>query len=40
MKSVDDRAQFEAVLHRMDELMLRETQGWLMLMRYVEIQLH
>jgi hypothetical protein len=31
-------ARFEALLHQMDELTLRESQDWLMLMRYVEIK--
>jgi hypothetical protein len=28
----------ESLLHQVDEIMLRETQDWLMLMRYVEIK--
>ncbi len=38
MESADDPARFEALLHQADEMMLRETQDWLMLMRYVEIK--
>jgi hypothetical protein len=33
-----DPAHFEVLLHQMDELTLRESQDWLMLMRYVEIK--
>ncbi len=38
IRSAEEPAQFERLLHKVDELMLRETQGWLMLMRYVEIK--
>jgi hypothetical protein len=38
MASADTPARFAAVLRKMDELTLRETQDWLMLMRYVEIR--
>jgi len=30
--------RFEGLLQQVDEIMLRETQDWLMLMRYVEIK--
>lgn len=38
MASATDPERFEALLQQVDELMLRETQDWLMLMRYVEIK--
>jgi hypothetical protein len=38
MASATDPERFENLLHQLDELMLRETQDWLMLMRYVEIK--
>ncbi len=38
MASATDPARFEVLLHQMDELTLRESQDWLMLMRYVEIK--
>jgi hypothetical protein len=38
MAAAVDPARFEALLHQMDELTLRESQDWLMLMRYVEIK--
>lgn len=38
MASTTDPEQFERLLQQVDELMLRETQDWLMLMRYVEIK--
>jgi hypothetical protein len=36
--SATDPEQFESLLQQLDEIMLRETQDWLMLMRYVEIK--
>ena len=36
--SATDPERFESLLQQVDELMLRETQDWLMLMRYVEIK--
>ena len=38
MESAKDPGRFERILREMDDLMLRETQDWLMLMRYVEIK--
>jgi len=38
MASVTDPERFESLLQQVDEIMLRETQDWLMLMRYVEIK--
>ena len=38
MASATDPERFESLLQQVDELMLRETQDWLMLMRYVEIK--
>ena len=38
MASASDPERFESLLQRVDEIMLRETQDWLMLMRYVEIK--
>jgi hypothetical protein len=38
MASATDPARLETILRDVDELMLRETQDWLMLMRYVEIK--
>lgn len=39
MKSATYPEQFEGLLEQVDEeTMLRETQDWLMLMRYVEIK--
>ena len=38
MASATDPERFEALLQQVDEIMLRETQDWLMLMRYVEIK--
>jgi hypothetical protein len=38
MASATDPARFEGLLQQVDEIMLRETQDWLMLMRYVEIK--
>jgi hypothetical protein len=38
MASATDPERFESLLHQVDEIMLRETQDWLMLMRYVEIK--
>ncbi len=38
MASATDPARFESLLQQVDEIMLRETQDWLMLMRYVEIK--
>jgi hypothetical protein len=38
MESATDPARFESLLQQVDEIMLRETQDWLMLMRYVEIK--
>ena len=38
MGSAMDPARFERIVQELDELMLRETQDWLMLMRYVEIK--
>jgi hypothetical protein len=38
MASATDRDRFESLLQQVDEIMLRETQDWLMLMRYVEIK--
>jgi hypothetical protein len=36
--SATDPERFENLLQQVDEIMLRETQDWLMLMRYVEIK--
>jgi hypothetical protein len=36
--SAIDPGTFEALLHQMDEVMLRETQDWLMLMRFVVVR--
>lgn len=36
--SATDPERFEGLLWQVDENMLRETQDWLMLMRYVEIK--
>jgi hypothetical protein len=38
LASATDPVRFESLLQQADELMLRETQDWLMLMRYVEIK--
>ena len=38
MESAIDPERFESLLQQVDEIMLRETQDWLMLMRYVEIK--
>jgi hypothetical protein len=38
MASATDPERFRALLQQVDEIMLRETQDWLMLMRYVEIK--
>lgn len=38
MEVAGDPARFEALLHQADEIILRETQDWLMLMRYVEVK--
>ena len=38
MASATDPERFESLLQQVDEMMLRETQDWLMLMRYVEIK--
>jgi hypothetical protein len=38
MASATDPERFEELLHQLDEIMLRETQDWLMLMRFVEIK--
>jgi hypothetical protein len=38
MASAKDPERFESLLQQVDEIMLRETQDWLMLMRYVEIK--
>jgi hypothetical protein len=38
MASAVDPERFESLLEQVDEIMLRETQDWLMLMRYVEIK--
>lgn len=38
MASASDPERFESLMQRVDEIMLRETQDWLMLMRYVEIK--
>jgi hypothetical protein len=38
MESAKDPERFESLLQQVDEIMLRETQDWLMLMRYVEIK--
>jgi hypothetical protein len=38
MGSATDRMRFESLLQQLDEVMLRETQDWLMLMRFVEIK--
>jgi hypothetical protein len=38
MASATDPVRFESLLQQVDEIMLRETQDWLMLMRYVEIK--
>ncbi len=38
MASATDPARFRSLLEQLDEIMLRETQDWLMLMRYVEIK--
>jgi len=37
MASATDPVRFENLPQQVDEIMLRETQDWLMLMRYVEI---
>jgi len=36
--SATDPERFQSLLQQVDEIMLRETQDWLMLMRYVEIK--
>jgi hypothetical protein len=38
MESAKDPQRFERILREVDNLMLREMQEWLMLMRYVEIK--
>jgi hypothetical protein len=38
MQSVTDPDRFVALLQQVDEVMLRESQDWLMLMRYVDIK--
>ncbi len=38
MKSATEPKRFESLLQQLDEIMLREAQDWLMLMRYVEIK--
>lgn len=38
MASAGDVARFQSLLQQVDEIMLRETQDWLMLMRFVEIK--
>jgi hypothetical protein len=38
MASATDPERFQSLLQQVDEIMLRETQDWLMLMRYVEIK--
>jgi len=38
MASATDPIWFESLLQQVDEIMLRETQDWLMLMRYAEIK--
>ena len=38
MVSATDPERFESLLQQVDEIMLRETQDWLMLMRYVEVK--
>ena len=38
LTSATEPVIFERLLHEIDEVMLRETQDWLMLMRYVEIK--
>lgn len=38
MASATDPERFEILLQQVDDIMLRETQDWLMLMRYVEIK--
>ena len=38
LSSATEPAILERLLHEVDEVMLRETQDWLMLMRYVEIK--
>jgi hypothetical protein len=38
MASATEPVRFESLLQQVDEIMLRETQDWLMLMRYVEIK--
>lgn len=38
MASADDYKSLQSLLQQLDEIMLRETQDWLMLMRYVEIK--
>jgi hypothetical protein len=38
MASATDPERFESLLPQVDEIMLRETQDWLMLMRYAEIK--
>jgi hypothetical protein len=38
MASATDPERFESLLQQVDEITLRETQDWLMLMRYVEIK--
>jgi len=40
MASATDPERFESLLQQVDEIMLRETQDWLMLMRYVEIKVN
>jgi hypothetical protein len=36
--SATDPERFESMLQQVDEIMLHETQDWLMLMRYMEIK--
>lgn len=36
--SATDPERFESLLQQVDEVILRETQDWLMLRRYVEIK--
>jgi hypothetical protein len=38
MATASEPERFESLLQQVDEIMLRETQDWLMLMRYVEIK--
>jgi hypothetical protein len=38
MASAKDPERFENLLQKLDEMMLREAQDWLMLMRFVEIK--